>query len=110
MNRCMYESINGSSPDCNGACERGKNNSCPYYYIDSIWNIFSEWKKEAGVKEPILWKFDRKRNNVCLYTTKPGYFIGLHGNLYQKYMTRLRETKNEKFQNNIDIIECEDGI
>lgn len=109
MNQCIYEPLNGSYPNCNGACKTGEA-TCAYYFIDPVWNIINEWKKEAGVNKPVLWKFDRKRNKVCLYTTRPGLFIGRAGSTYQKYIAKLRETKNEKFRNDIDIIECEDGI
>jgi ribosomal protein S3 len=72
----------------------------------------NDWKSEAGVDTSILWKHDYKRNKICLYTTKPGYFIGLNGTRYQKFHTILKEEfpNDQLIQNGIDIIECEDGI
>lgn len=108
MNGCLYEPIHGEYPKCNGACKRGKNNYCSYYYVDKIWEIIYDWKKEAGVTSAILWKYDTKRNKMCLYTTKPGYFIGLRGNLYQKYFSMLQELNNDYVKNGIDFIECDE--
>ena len=110
MNRCLYEPINGSYPDCNGACKTG-NKVCPYYFIDPIAEVMKQWKKDAGVDTPILWKHDHKRNKICLYTTRPGYFIGLHGDCYQKFHKLLKEAMpdDELIQNGIDIIEVDDG-
>ena len=109
MNRCMYEPVRGLTPNCNGACKLG-NKICPYYFIDEVYKVFNEWRKDAGVDTPILWRFDRKRNKVCLYTTRPGYFIGLHGERYQRFMSKLREVDKEKFAGDVDIVECDDGI
>ena len=94
---------------CDGKCKFGKDNYCYFMYVDEVWHIMQEWKKEAGVKEPIIWKKDRKRNKVCLYTTKPGYFIGPYGALYEKYYEKLKD-KNECFKNGLDFVDCDDYI
>ena len=111
MNRCFYESMHGKPPYCDGACKKGKCNYCPYYYEDKVWNIMFDWKKEAGVTSPIVWKWNNKRNKVCLYTTRPGLLIGRGGEMYQKYVRLLSEANPVKFkENGVDIIECDDGI
>ena len=102
--------MTGCDPDCNGVCKAGPGHICNYYYIDKVAEVIRQWKREAGVDTPVLWKFDRKRNKVCLYSTKPGFLIGLHGGLYNKYLPKLIEADKEKFQNGIDIIECEEGV
>ena len=112
MNHCIYESMTGRSPECNGACSLGKKQKCQYYFIDEVYNTIAEWKREAGVNTPILWNFDYKRNKVCFYTTKPGYMIGKAGVLYNKYIEKLRAISitGEVFQNGIDMIECKEYV
>lgn len=111
MDRCIYEPLHGQFPDCDGACRKGENNICPYYLVDKVWHIMHDWKKEANVETPIVWKWDSKRNKICIYTTKPGYFIGLHGKRYQKFVKILSEADPEHFkENGVDIVECDDGI
>lgn len=104
MNRCFYKSVHGSFPKCDEKCS-----TCSYFYIDPLYTTIEEWKREAGVTNPVLWKFDRNRNKLCLYTTRPGYFIGYHGVLIEKYTNILKE-KNCKIGDGIDLIECDDGI
>lgn len=110
-NMCLYEPMNGAYPHCNGRCRAGKK-ICSYYFIDPVSKVMNDWKKEAGVETPILWKRDSKRNKICLYTTRPGLFIGLHGTTYQKYHDLLKKAMptDQYIQNGIDIIECDDGI
>jgi len=110
-NWCMYEAMHGIQPDCNGVCKAGTA-ICQYFFVDPVTKIIGDWKREVHVNTPILWVRDRKRNKLCLYTTRPGYFIGLHGSTYQKYHALLKEAMpNDQFiQNGIDIIECDDGI
>lgn len=109
MNMCLYEPMNGSYPQCDGKC-KWKDGKCPYYFVDVIYAVMNAWKSEAETDTPILWKYERKRNKVCLYTTKPGRMIGGSGKLYNKYLKKLQELSPEYFKNGIDIIECEDGI
>jgi len=110
MDRCIYEPIHGQFPDCDGACKKEKINVCPYYFVDEVWHIMNDWRKDAGVIAPIVWRYDKKRSKVCLYTTRPGYFIGLHGERYQRFWQKLKEVapENQYIQNGIDIIECDD--
>ena len=107
----MYESMHACPPKCNGACQKGEA-VCAYYFIDTILKIVSDWKKEAGVKTPVLYKFDRKRNKMVLYTTRPGFMIGRAGVLYNKYEALLKNDirGREYVKNGIDIVECEEGV
>ena len=104
MNRCIYESLHEAFPKCGEKCS-----TCEYYYIDHLYTTIEEWKHEAGVESPVLWMFDENRNKLCLYTTRPGYLIGYHGSLIEKYTNILRE-KNCEIGDGIDLIECSDGI
>ena len=112
MNKCIYEPIHGSYPNCNGACKTGPDKHCPYYFIDDIWETMAQWKREAHVDTPIMWKFDRERNKMCVYTTRPGYLIGYHGGLVEKYRALLKERApdNECIQKGIELIEVDDCI
>lgn len=108
MEKCIYISVHGNQPNCDGTCKR---DNCPYYYPDTVRNIMFDWKKKAGVTSPIVWRWDNKRNKVCLYTTRPALFLGRGGRMYQKYIHLLSEADPLKFkENGVDIIECDDGI
>ena len=111
MDKCLYEAVLGEYSGCDGICKRGKDSFCPYFYYDKVYHIMRDWQNDAKVTTPILWKWDAKRNKVCLYTTHPGYFIGFHGERYKRFVKLLSEADPEKFkENGVDIIECEDGI
>lgn len=62
----------------------------------NICNILKEWKQEAGIKYSCLFQYSRFNNTICIYTSRPACFIGLHGTLYDKYKEKL---KNEISQN-----------
>ena len=111
MNRCIYQIAHGVQPNCKGNCKMG-DKKCEYYFVDEVWSIINEWKKEAGVSEPVIWRKDYKRNKVCMYTTKPGLFIGYHGDRYKKYHEKIKNAigADELFKNGIDFIECDDFI
>ena len=100
MNTCIYEPIHGSFPECDGKCEE-----CGYYFIDELWKIMSKWKTEAHVGKPIMWKRDKTK--MYVYTTKPGYMIGYHGSLIEKYRNLLKENG---FEIEIEFVECEDCV
>ena len=112
MDYCVYEAVHGdNNRDCNGACNRGKDSFCPYYNVDKVWHIMNDWRRDARVTTPIIWRWDSRRNKVCLYTTHPGYFIGKSGERYQRFVKLLCEADPEKFkENGVDIIQCDDSI
>lgn len=118
-NMCLFEAINGRYPNCNGACKKGKDRYCSFYYVDEIVKIMYEWKKEAHVETPILTKYDHKNKKFIIYTTKPGYMIGFHGKTYEKYKNLLLEKLRSHFTDHngvptgkdfIEFIECNDAI
>ena len=119
MNQCMYEPITGSFPHCGGACKKGKDNYCPYYYVDEIYEILSSWKSEAKVDDPLLISYDYKKKKLIIYTTKPGYLIGLHGKIIKKYSETLNEKLRSRFtdvsgvpqdDDFIELVECKETI
>lgn len=116
--KCLYEPINGTYPNCNGACKRGKR-SCEYYFIDEIYHLVKQWKKEAKVETPLLTRMDKQRKKFIIYTTKPGYLIGYKGQLYEKYQDLLLDRLRFYLCNDsgplrkdevIEFIECDDAI
>ena len=107
MNTCLYEPIHGSFPECDGKCKTGPGRHCAYYFIDEFWKIMSKWKTESRVDKSIMWKFNRDRTKMYVYTTKPGYMIGYHGSLIEKYRNLLKENG---FEIEIEFVECEDCV
>lgn len=108
----MYPSIHGSYRNCNGACKRGSE-QCPYYFVDYILETVSKWKQDAHVDSPVLTKYDSEQKKLIIYTTKPGYFIGRNGNLFNQYnealIYLLRKYKWPREDNiSIELIECND--
>lgn len=88
-NYCMYEAIKGTVPGCDETCLQG--DRCAYYYVDPIVKIITEWKTEAGVTSPVLWKINYSKNKINIGTTRPGLFIGLRGRLIDKYKSKLNK-------------------
>lgn len=56
---------------------------------DPVIEIIAKWKLDAGVKSPVLIKYDYKTKVLFIYTTHPGYFIGVHGTLFNKYKSEI---------------------
>lgn len=54
-----------------------------------ICKILKQWKEEAGVKYPTLFKY--RNGQLQIYTSSPGWYIGLHGCLVDKYRNILQE-------------------
>ena len=116
---CLYEPMNGSYPDCNGACKRGKDNYCQFYFVDEVCALLERWKAEAHIDEPLLMRYDYTRKKLVIYTTKPGYLIGLNGERINKYSALLNEKLRYRFtdengvpdgENFIELVECNDAI
>lgn len=55
-----------------------------------VSDILSEWKKECGSNTPLLFKYKYEQNQICMYTSQPGYFIGQGGALLKKYGQRIK--------------------
>lgn len=111
MNQCMYEPINGSFPNCNGACKKGENRVCPYYFEDPICKILGRWKKEASVEDALLITYDYDKKKLIIYTTRPGYLIGRGGERIKRYSELLRNELRIKFgvsngDDFIELVEC----
>lgn len=109
-NMCLYEPINGDYPNCNGACKRGKDKYCPYYFVDEVCEIMHRWKSEAKVKDPVIIKYDYRKKKMIVYTTKPGYLIGPGGSLYLKYKDLLLRHLVLKFTDENGVAELDDYI
>jgi ribosomal protein S3 len=97
----------------------GKDEHCPYYYIDEICKIIHQWKLEAGVDTAVIIKYDYRKKKMMIFTTKPGYLIGKAGALRMKYSSLLLPRLVSKFTDQdgvaelddyIKIIECDDVI
>lgn len=54
-----------------------------------IQKIIREWKAECGVTHTVLFKYNMY-GELIIYTDKPGYMIGLHGELVYKYSERFK--------------------
>lgn len=72
--------------------------------MKNIQKTIKEWKKEAKVESPVLFKVRTLDNKttLCIYTTRPGYLIGRAGKLFYKYKDIL--TGNSKTFGQIDDV------
>lgn len=60
--------------------------------LRSYSEIFKKWKKEAGVRGPILiGAFPNLRDTIKICTDRPGALIGKGGERYEKYKKKLQE-------------------
>ena len=58
--------------------------------LRSYSEIFKEWKKEAGIRGPILiGAFPNLRDAIKICTDRPGALIGKGGERYEKYKKKL---------------------
>ena len=62
--------------------------------------ILQQWKEEAGVNEPILFRFSLIDNAITIFTNKPGYLIGKAGYLFNKFLEQFKQELrfNDKFK------------
>ena len=77
-------------------------------------NILHEWKQETGGYTIIesYYKYEEKDNTLTIYTTHPGWFIGAHGKLIEKYKKKLSDSlthnsDKELTINFVDLFKCE---
>lgn len=60
-----------------------------------VENALREWKKESGVKGPIMYDYDETLKRVVIHTSRPGFFIGKAGQLVNKYELILKAIMDE---------------
>ena len=102
MNYCMYKPVHGAMPTCSNNCEE-----CGYCYHDSFGDIIKEWRIEAKVENPVLYKYNSRDETLIICTSRPGYMIGYHGQLIEKYKEKLNQIKTV---NEINFIEVENEL
>ena len=103
MNYCTYEPVHGAMPSCSGKCF-----DCGYYYHDYFSDIIKEWRIEAKVENPVLYKYNSLDKTLTICTARPGYMIGYHGQLIEKYKEKLSQIY--KVVNEIKFIEVENEL
>lgn len=118
-NRCIYEPMVGAYPNCDGACKKGKDTYCPYYYVDEVCTLLKRWMTEAQVETPLLIRYDYEKLKLIIYTTDPGKLIGYHGKTITKYSKLLNEKLRLKFTGEkgipqevdfIELVKCDDAV
>ena len=58
---------------------------CEFY--ENLKALIAEWSKEAG--RSTAYKYDSDKKCITMYTGCPGLFIGLKGELVNKYKKKL---------------------
>lgn len=53
--------------------------------------VMKKWIKEAKIKEDIHYNIDYDEKTITIYTTRPGWLIGMRGRLIEKYNSIMRE-------------------
>lgn len=86
MNYCIYEPIHGNYPSNCKECD-----GCIYNYHEPYGDIIKEWRKEAHVDIPVLYKYSFSKKELIICTSKPGYMIGYQGMLIDKYRKILEQ-------------------
>lgn len=72
-----------------------------------VTKIIRKWKKESGVDDPVAYK--KRGDTLTVFTNKPGWMIGRHGVIINKYEGMLRkELINSRLQ--IKIIETDHNV
>lgn len=103
MSYCLYEPVHGEEATCSGKCQ-----NCGYYYHDILSDIIKEWRIEAKVETPVLYKYKSYDGGILtICTSRPGYMIGYHGQLIEKYKEKLNQIKTV---NEINFIEVENEL
>lgn len=104
MNYCTYKSVRGEmSSSCLGNCF-----DCGYYYHDHLGDIIKEWRIEAKVENPVLYKYNSLDRTLTICTARPGYMIGYHGQLIEKYKEKFSQIY--KVVNEIKFVEVENEL
>lgn len=76
--------------------------------IKNISKIMKRWKEESSSKEVLQYRFFEDSRELYIYTFNIGLYIGLHGELYDKYTEILKKEIPEI--NGIDFIEINDSL
>ena len=56
--------------------------------------VMKKWLKEAKLKEDIHYNIDYDEKTITIYTTRPGWLIGMRGCLIEKYNSIMQEKWN----------------
>lgn len=59
------------------------------------------WKAEAHATDPILYRYNMSKKEVNIYTPQPGWLIGLHGCLFDKHSSILKDKLGQDVSINI---------
>ena len=53
--------------------------------------VMKKWLKEADLREDIHYNIDYDEKTITIYTTHPGYLIGMRGCLIEKYNSIMQK-------------------
>ena len=53
--------------------------------------VIKKWLKEADLREDIHYNIDYDEKTITIYTTRPGWLIGMRGRLIEKYNSIMQE-------------------
>lgn len=59
-----------------------------YYTVEKV---IKKWIKEAKLKEDVHYNIDYAEKTITIYTTRPGYLIGMRGCLIEKYNSIMQK-------------------
>ena len=59
-----------------------------YYTVEKV---MEKWLKEAKLKEDIQYNIDYDEKTITIYTTRPGWLIGMRGHLIEKYNSIMQK-------------------
>ena len=61
-----------------------------------VKDVMKTWKKEAGLKHPIMYEFDENNKKLIIYTSNPSILIGKAGKLVNKYTLILKSIMEQE--------------
>lgn len=59
-----------------------------YYAAEKV---MKKWLKEAKLNEDIHYNINYSENTITIYTTRPGWLIGMRGCLIEKYNSIMQK-------------------
>lgn len=65
---------------------------------EDIERIIREWLNESKLQEDVMYDIDCDTRIITIYTTRPGWLIGVGGHLVNKYIEKTREAWS-RFEN-----------
>jgi ribosomal protein S3 len=60
-------------------------------FHNSVKNVIQLWKEDSHLHEPIMYDINYDTKKITIYTTRPGWMIGMAGKRVNEYTEKMKQ-------------------